>query len=251
MESVVRALGNSCGCPRLLRPTRPRALTPNGRKTDSLPHLRMPANRDGFPRGGPRGKEAMGGAYDGRKSVGNEGDGHQVPPGHQEGKGQILDELCALTGWHRDHARKALRQSQRRKGPERPRKPRRRQATYGEDVIGPLRTIWAALDGPCGKRLAPVMAEMVEVMERVEELTLTPQQRTHLRSMSPATIDRKLAGERRRLALKGRSRTKPGTLLKHHIPIRTFSEWDEGAPGVLRGRSGGPRRRGRPRGLLP
>lgn len=51
--------------------------------------------------------------------------------------------------------------------------------------------------------------------------------------ISAATIDRLLAQDRRRLQIRGRSRTKPGTLLKHQIPIRTFSSWDEGRPGFL------------------
>jgi hypothetical protein len=51
--------------------------------------------------------------------------------------------------------------------------------------------------------------------------------------MSAATIDRFLAGERRRLRLRGRTMTKPGTLLASQIPVRTFTEWDHGKPGFL------------------
>src|SRR5437867_1419864 len=108
-------------------------------------------------------------------------------------KGEILTELCGLTGWTRRHARRAL----------------------------------TASIGPAGKRLAPFMAEIVEVLERTGELHVAPDVRTKLLRVSAATIDRMLAPERARLRVKGRSGTKPGTLLKRQIPIRTFAEWNE------------------------
>ena len=65
-------------------------------------------------------------------------------------KGKILDELCATTGWHRNHARKALGAALRPKvvQPRRPRPP-----TYGPDVVAALRFCWAVLRAPTGKRL--------------------------------------------------------------------------------------------------
>jgi hypothetical protein len=77
------------------------------------------------------------------------------------------------------------------------------------------------------------MAEGIEALERFGELTLTAEVRERLLQMSAATIDRRLAGARRRLGVRGRSGTKPGTLLKRHIPIRTFADWDEHRPGFL------------------
>src|SRR6266540_3445138 len=101
----------------------------------------------------------------------------------------------------------------------------------GQDVIQALRVVWATMNGPAGKRLAPFMAEIVEALERHGELPMEPGVRTKLLAMSSATIDRALAPERRRLRVKGRSGTKPGSILKRQIPIRTFAEWDEGRPG--------------------
>ena len=65
------------------------------------------------------------------------------------GKGVILDELCAMTGWHRNHARRALAQALRPKvvRPRRPRAP-----TYGADVVVALRFCWAVLGAPTGWR---------------------------------------------------------------------------------------------------
>ncbi|HET6770586.1 MAG TPA: transposase family protein [Actinomycetota bacterium] len=144
------------------------------------------------------------------------------------GKGRILDELTALTGWTRRHARRALRlalhPSPQVRRPERPR-------VYGKEVLEPLTFIWATLNGPAGKRLAPFMAEIVTSLERGGELRVEPQVRAKLLSISAATIDRLLAPERKRLKVKGRSGTKPGSLLKRQIPIRTFAEWDDARPG--------------------
>src|SRR6266496_2188021 len=111
-------------------------------------------------------------------------------------KGLMLDELCALTEWTRRHARRALRQALSGT-PEAPRKPRGR--IYGQDVIQALRVVWATMNGPAGKRLAPFMAEIVEALERHGELPMEPGVRTKLLAMSSATIDRALAPERRRL----------------------------------------------------
>jgi hypothetical protein len=143
-------------------------------------------------------------------------------------KGQMLDELCALTGWSRRHARRALAGALH--APVEPvRRPRQR--IYGEEVLVPLRIVWATLGGPSGKRLAPFMSEAVQALERHGELSLGPQVRAKLLRMSSATIDRALAPERARLQVRGRSGTKPGSILKRQIPIRTFAQWDELRPG--------------------
>ena len=89
------------------------------------------------------------------------------------------------------------------------------------------------MGGLCGKRVAAAMATTVDALERHGELRLSESQRAQLLSMSARTIDRLLAGERRRLRLKGRSTTKPGSLLKSQIPIRTFAEWDQERAGFL------------------
>jgi transposase InsO family protein len=147
------------------------------------------------------------------------------------GKTLMLDQLCALTGWTRRHARRALAEAISPPAPTGAR--RGRPPTYGPEVKHVLRKVWAILDGPSGKRLAPFLPEIVDAMERHGELTLAPAVRTKLLAISAATIDRALAPERKRLELKGRSGTKPGSLLKGQIPIRTFSEWDEARPGFF------------------
>lgn len=146
-------------------------------------------------------------------------------------KGRMLDELCVLTGWTRRHARRALAEAAEARGGDRGKLPASRPRVYGEDVLGPLRVVWATLGGPAGKRLAPFMAEIVEALERAGELVVEPKVRAKLLRVSAATIDRRLAPDRKRLQVRGRSGTKPGSILKRQIPIRTFAEWDEARPG--------------------
>jgi hypothetical protein len=144
------------------------------------------------------------------------------------GKGKIIDELCALTGWTRRHARRALAAALDRSAPP-ARRPRLR--TYDEEVLAALRKVWRVAGGPAGKRLAPFMSEFVEALERHGELHLNAGVRERLCGMSAATIDRALAPERKRLKIRGRHGTKPGTLLRQQIPIRTFADWDDARPG--------------------
>lgn len=146
------------------------------------------------------------------------------------GKGRILDELCATTGWHRNHARKALAQAVKPTvvKPRAPRPPK-----YGPDVVAGLVFCWAVLGMPAGKRLAPVLGELVATLRRFGELEIGDGAADLLAGMSAATIDRRLAPERKRRELKGRSHTKPGSLLKSQIPIRTWADWDDAVPGFV------------------
>ena len=145
-------------------------------------------------------------------------------------KGAILDELCATTGWHRNHARRALGRAlvPRVARPRRPREPK-----YGQDVVVALRFCWAVLGAPTGKRLAPVLGELVATLRRFGELEVSDEVAGALTVMSAATMDRRLAPDRAAMTLRGRSHTKPGSLLKDAIPIRTWAQWDDAVPGFV------------------
>ena len=118
-----------------------------------------------------------------------------------------------------------------RAGPVRKRAARKKQ--YDEKVLIVLVKVWKILDYICGKRLAPVLGEVVERLESFGEIGCDKETREKLGRISAATIDRLLAGERKKHQLRGRSRTRPGSLLKKQIPMRTFSEWDERTPGFV------------------
>lgn len=149
-------------------------------------------------------------------------------------KARILDELCALTGWHRDHARKALRTAVKPTPGARQQKRRKhRDPVYGPEVMAALRKVWAVLDAPAGKRLAPFLPEIVDRLVACGELDISPETRYRLVRMSAATIDRRLAADRARWQPRGRSLTKPGSLLKSQIPIRTWADWNDTRPGFV------------------
>jgi hypothetical protein len=146
-------------------------------------------------------------------------------------KSRILDELCANTGWHRTHARKALKAALQPKVVTPRRSPR--PPIYGPNVIAALTVCWLVLGMPAGKRLAPMLAELAAVLRQFGELVIDDGTAALLVSMSAATIDRRLAGERAKRQLKGRRATKPGSLLRSQIPVRTWADWDDAQPGFV------------------
>jgi len=157
-------------------------------------------------------------------------------------KGAILDEFIALTGYDRCYASYLLKNHGRKVwinnkvivvGDIRKRGKRQRQRTYGYDVLRALKQIWVIMDCICGKRLRPMLKEMLTILQRHKEIKVIGETKKKLLRISASTIDRILKSERKKYELKGRSLTKPGTLLKHQIPIRTFSEWDEQRPGFV------------------
>src|SRR5438132_8593442 len=123
-------------------------------------------------------------------------------------RGQLLDQFVALTGYHRWYAVGLLRGDITAR-PARAAQPRRRERRYDATVLPPLRRIWVIMDCICGKRLAPVLPEMVSVLERHGELQLDAATRQKLCTISAASIDRLLVAERRRLNVRGRSATAP------------------------------------------
>jgi len=158
-------------------------------------------------------------------------------------KGAILDEFVKLSGFARSYGALVLRHQGRIVQVSRKLRVRGdvgkklsrpgRGPTYDLAVVKVLVQVWRIMDYICGKRLAPVLGEMVERLLRHNELRCDATSAKKLARMSAATIDRLLRPERQKSKLKGHTHTRPGTLLKHQIPMRTFSEWDEQQPGFL------------------
>ena len=113
------------------------------------------------------------------------------------------------------------------------RQQRLRPRYYDEQVVRELIKFWELLNYLCGKRLVAIMPELIAKLEQFGELGLTAATKEKLLQISAATVDRLLQPARRKHQLRARAHTKPGTLLKHQIPIRTFAEWDEQQPGFV------------------
>jgi hypothetical protein len=144
-------------------------------------------------------------------------------------KTRILDEFVATTGYHRKYAIRLLHHGP----PRRPAGRRRGRRTYTPEAIHALTQVWEVCDGICSRRLHPFLPEILEVLERHHELVLAPETKTLLLRMSRATMDRLLKPARARRPQRGLSTTKPGTLLKKAIPVRTFADWEDARPGFL------------------
>ena len=157
-------------------------------------------------------------------------------------KGKILHEFIESTGYTRCYGSYLLSRHGRARrvdskttliGDVSKKVRKKREPVYGPEVTRVLKVVWMNLDFLCGKRLKAALAETVSVLERWNEIDVTTETKGKLERISAATIDRLLAPERKRLELKSRSGTKPGTLLKHQVEIRTFAQWDESKPGFV------------------
>ena len=143
-------------------------------------------------------------------------------------KAKILDEFCTICNYHRKHAIRLLGAPFRRIKP----KARKRgsRSTYGNPIItNPLIKIWLATNQMCSKKLKAALPLWLPFYE-VEYGQLSEDVKTKLLAVSPATIDRLLKPSKIRHKRKGLCGTKPGSLLKNQIPIRT-GNWDITKPG--------------------
>ncbi|MCJ7737864.1 MAG: hypothetical protein MUQ10_11225, partial [Anaerolineae bacterium] len=142
-------------------------------------------------------------------------------------KGVILDEFVKTTGYGRKYAI-ALLTAKRDyvKGPVR----HPRMTTYTSGLIQPLLTLHDLFDGICSKRLRAALDVELPRLYDSGALQVSSKIYEKLMQISPATMDRLLAGRRSKTA-KSRGFTKPGTLLKHQIPVRTWADWTEDKAG--------------------
>jgi hypothetical protein len=142
-------------------------------------------------------------------------------------KSAILDEYVKTTGQNRKYAIGVLT-GKRRTGKRPTRRPRR--AIYGGEETQALLILSDLFDGICSKRVRAAMDVELPGLYESGALQVTAGCYHKLMQISPATIDRLLIGRRPQLR-KSRGFTKPGTLLKHQIPIRTWADWTEDRPG--------------------
>lgn len=151
----------------------------------------------------------------------------------------ILDEFTKTAGYERQHAGKLLRGRYKYTA----RKIYRPHKVYTKEDADILVSVWELLGWIASKRMKPQLKLAVDELIKAGRITLSQEDRKRFVGMSPATMDRLMKKYKKRPKLKGRSYTKPGTLLKSQIPIRTWDEWDENKVGFfeidLAGHDGG------------
>jgi len=145
----------------------------------------------------------------------------------RRGRSRLLDEFCRQTGYHRKYAIALL--GQPADGPAPGSRPRRRGLSYSAASVRVLAGIWKEAGYPWSVRLKALLPQWLP-WARQHLRGVTDQVEAELLRMSPRQMDRRLADKRRRLKRRLYGRTKPGTLLKHHIPVKT-DHWDVTEPG--------------------
>ena len=138
----------------------------------------------------------------------------------------MLDEFCLNTGYHRKYAIRLLNGPPPGKREEA--RPRGRKPQYSPAVVTLLAAVWAAAGHPWWVRLKAILPNwMPWIRRRYQRSAETERQ---LLGISARQIDRRLQGKKSECQRRLYGQTKPGTLLKHHIPVKTDS-WNVSTPG--------------------
>lgn len=145
-------------------------------------------------------------------------------------KTAILDEFCASAGYNRKYAIYLIYSFKRFTKPK-PRKRGKPSKYNTQCIIEPLRHIWLAANLPCSKRLKAMLPQWIGFYHKEYGSLSVPIVQLLLKISAP-TIDRILKPYKAKYKTKGRCTTKPGTLLKEHILVKT-NQWDESRPGFL------------------
>ncbi|HEV2730207.1 MAG TPA: transposase family protein [Terriglobales bacterium] len=144
----------------------------------------------------------------------------------REAKQVILNEFCANTKYNRKYAIRLLNGPPPEK--QRARQERRRGLSYGPEVLSILTAVWAAAGYPWSLRLKALLPLWMPWIRKRYKMSAAIEHQ--LLTMSARQMDRRLQAKKTKLRRRIYGRTKPGYLLKHHIPIKTDS-WDVHKPG--------------------
>ncbi len=142
-------------------------------------------------------------------------------------KKQMLNEFCEVCRYNRKYAIWLLNEPPK---DDKPNPAKKRNYTYGHRVISILETIWETAGYPWSTRLKSALPLWIPWCR--QRFHLTPELEQQLFSISAATIDRRLKPKKYRIKKRIYNCTRPGTLLKHQIPIKT-DNWDVNEPGLL------------------
>lgn len=149
----------------------------------------------------------------------------------KEEKKIILDEFCTVCGYHRKYAIKLLNQSPLEKINKLRKRAGRKKKYHTEGVINFLKTLWKKTNLICSDRLKAAIPIWLPIYKRTIS-SLIKKDEELLREISPATIDRILAKFRGKYTKRGLCTTRPGSIIRDLIPIKT-NQWDENRPGFI------------------
>jgi transposase InsO family protein len=144
----------------------------------------------------------------------------------RKAKKVILSEFCASTGYHRKYAIRLLNGPRPEK--RRSRRERRRGLTYSQEMLALLTAVWEAAGYPWSVRLKALLPQWMPWIRK--RFRLRPEIEKQLLKISARQIDRRLKAQKTQRRRRLYGRTKPGYLLKHHIPVKT-DRWDVASPG--------------------
>lgn len=143
-------------------------------------------------------------------------------------KGQLLDDFCDFTKYHRKYALELLNKPLPRKWKRY--KPRKKY--YDQPVLDALKIIWDATDNACGERLHPFIPDMMEKLIDCRELFINDEVKEKLLKISLITVKRVIHADKTRSIIRIGGTTRPGSLLKSQIAIR-YGPWEEVDPGFF------------------
>ncbi len=138
----------------------------------------------------------------------------------------ILDNICTVCGYNRKYATRLLNQTRK---PGKKKKPGRKKYYHDPELLEVLTELWVTTNLPCAKRLKYIIQLWLPFYDKF----IVPEKvKQKLLKISPATIDRLMAPMRAKYAGKGLATTKPGSIIKKRIPIKT-NQWNETIPGFI------------------
>jgi len=148
-------------------------------------------------------------------------------------QGSLLDEMVKVTKYHRKYLIRALNRLRESSSPTGTPSRGRPSVYHAPELVAFLKYLWHATNQACGKRLKSILPQWLPWYEEASGIRLSLVHQVLLTRMAHTTIDRLLAEERSHYRFgKGRATTKPGTLIKKRIPIKT-EQWKEKRPGFL------------------
>lgn len=143
-------------------------------------------------------------------------------------RGKILDELCDMCSYNRKYAIWKLHHFSLQKHDKR--RVKKSTRVYDDKVLSIVQSVWESANYPWSTRLKEILRLWLPWAHKRFEIT--PQIEHKLISISPRTIDRHLKTKKMILKRRMYGRTKPGTLLRHHIPVKC-DHWDVNCPGFV------------------